>query len=84
MKMFDDLVFHTDHLDITRARMDFGEYTLSVIRESGKKLYEFAVFHGGEFVQLPGITDEDDVTPYQSEDDISTAMKKLYFMTGGE
>ena len=65
----------------------FGEYDLSVIRNEisyGYKqgLYEIGVFKGDDMVELPGITEQGDaVKGWLTEHEVSSVMKKLYFMT---
>ena len=80
--MFDDLVFIEDYSGIKRSRMTIGKYVLSVILEPRKSLYEIAVLDEYDnFVNLPGITN-DDVVPYLTEDDVSIIMKKLMCLVG--
>jgi len=86
MKTFDDLTFENSPEGIKRAKMKFGNYTLSVILEPSKSLYEVAIFNDeGRFIQLPGIhrvpqEEEDwidDVIPYLSPEAVTGIMKKL-------
>ena len=82
---FEDLKFEGSPEGIFRSVMEIGEYTLSVIKEPEKTLYEAAIFKGKDFVQLPGIhktpeNDEDfvdDVIPYLSPENVTGIMKKL-------
>ena len=81
--MFDDLVFIEDYSGIKRSRMTIGKYVLSVILEPHKSLYEIAVLDDYDnFVRLPGISNDDDVVPYLTEDDVSIIMKKLMSLVG--
>ena len=70
--------------------LDFGEHhQLSIISGNGAQgtknaPYEAAIFINGEFAHLPGInqTIEDDVIGYLTEADVSSIIKKMYFLTG--
>lgn len=68
--------------------LDFGEYELSIVSHSGsyggkQGLYEIAPFKHGDFVEMPGITDEDDtVKGYLTESDVNIIIKKMYIVTG--
>jgi len=68
--------------------LSFGEYELSVISGDGAygtqdAPYEIGVFKNGDFVEMPGITDEDDtVKGYLTEADVGSIIKKMYFLTG--
>ena len=74
--------------DGTQVKLNFGEYELSIISHSGsyggkQGLYEIAPFKHGDFVEMPGITDEDDtVKGYLTEAQVSSIIKKMYFLTG--
>jgi len=83
---FEDLKFEGSKEGVLRARHQFGSYTISVIKEPQKSLYEVAIFDQHmAFVQLPGIhrTPEDqddfvdDVIPYVSPEQVSGIMIKL-------
>ena len=75
-------------MDGTQVVLDFGEYELSIVSHSGsyggkQGLYEIAPFKHGDFVEMPGITDDDDsVKGYLTEADVSAIIKKMYFLTG--
>jgi len=68
----------------------FGDtHQLSIISGEGSYSnkvapYEAAIFINGEFAHLPGInqTIEDDVIGYLTEADVSSIIKKMYFLTG--
>jgi hypothetical protein len=73
---------------MSRARLDFGDYELSVITGPGvnsgaPEKYEIAIFEGYEYVRLPGFGFRDsDVIGYLSEDEVNEIIKKLYTITG--
>lgn len=75
-------------MDGTQVVLDFGEYELSIVSHSGsyggkQGLYEIAPFKHGDFVEMPGITNEDDtVKGYLTEKAVDTIIKKMYFLTG--
>lgn len=75
-------------LDGTQIVLDFGEYELSIVSHSGsyggkQGLYEIAVLKYGDFVEMPGITEEHDtVKGYLTEKAVDTIIKKMYFLTG--
>ena len=86
MLRFEDLKFFDSPEGVKRARAEFGKYSLSVILEPGKNLYEAAILDENlDFIQLPGIHrtpehDEDfvdDVLPYKDEQEITGIMLKL-------
>ena len=87
---FEDLIFRGSPEGVFRSSTVIGDYTLSVIKEPGKTLYEAAVFSGTDFVQLPGIhrTPEneddmvDDVIPYLSTQEVTGIMLKLHTLAG--
>lgn len=88
---FEDLEFAGSQEGIARARVPFGTYELSVIREPHKSRYEIAIFDDtGSFVQLPGIhrtpADDrdwvDDVIPCLTPDEVSGIMVKLATISG--
>lgn len=65
------------------------QHQLSIISGDGayggdKGLYEIAIFVNGEFGSLPGINEhvDDDVMGYLTEEQVSTIIKKMYFLTG--
>ena len=68
--------------------LDYGDYELSIVKHSGsygysQDLYEIATLKHGDFVEMPGITDDDDsVKGYLTEADVSAIIKKMYFLTG--
>ena len=76
-KMFDQLTFNEVRKNHFQAREKFGKYNLSVILESGKSLYEIAIFEGENFVQLPGINYGDDVVPGLTKNMVTAIMQKL-------
>jgi hypothetical protein len=75
-------------MDGTQVVLDFGEYELSIVSHSGsyggkQGLYEIAPFKHGDFVEMPGITEEHDtVKGYLTEKAVDTIIKKMYFLTG--
>ena len=79
---FDDLQFSEIRPQHFQAKQSFGNYDLSVILEPGKKLYEIAVFKDNNFIQLPGIHNDDDVIPYLEPADVEGIMLKLHFIAG--
>ena len=87
---FEDLIFRGSPEGVFRSSTVIGDYTLSVIKEPHKALYEAAVFEGNDFVQLPGIHrtpehDEDtvdDVIPYLTTEQVSGIMLKLHTLAG--
>ncbi len=99
MLKFDDLTFMVDQEQaelvnmtgdtvkvMSRARMTFGQYILSVIHFGRTGMYEIAVIDADtdNFVRLPGIMSGDnDVMPYMTEPDVEIIMKKLYFISEG-
>jgi hypothetical protein len=68
--------------------LDFGDYELSIISGDcahGTKTapFEIAVFKNGDFIEMPGITNEDDtVKGYLTESDVGVIIKKMYLITG--
>jgi len=87
---FEDLIFRGSPEGVFRASTVFGDYTLSIIKEPQKTLYEAAIFKGNDFVQLPGIhrtptsPDDvvDDVIPYLSIEEVNGIMVKLHSLSG--
>jgi len=79
---FEDLIFRGSPEGVFRSSTVIGDYTLSVIKEPGKKFYEAAVFKGNDFVQLPGIHKDEDVIPYLSHEEVTGIMLKLHTMAG--
>ena len=87
---FEDLIFRGSPEGVFRSSTVIGDYTLSVIKEPEKTLYEAAIFKGNDFVQLKGIhrtpEDEndfvDDVIPYLTTEQVSGIMLKLHAMAG--
>ena len=84
-----EMIKKADILGNSQCVLAFGdEYELSII--SGHSAYsteaapyEIAVIRQGNFVEMPGITDEDDtVKGYLTEADVSAIIKKMYFLTG--
>lgn len=73
-----------------QARVDFGKYELSVVKNSASYgnqhgLYEIAVFEENKQVELPGITQEGDtVKGFLNEADIDGIMLKMSFATRTE
>ena len=84
---FTDLEFERAH-GCARARMQFGKYQLSVIKEDHRDWYEVAVFEGDSFVQLPGIHPNyfddwsDDVIPGLDQTQVQAIMIKLELIQG--
>lgn len=68
--------------------LNFGDYELSIITGEGAYAtqhapYEIAVIKNGDFINMPGITDDDDtVKGYLTEQNVSAIIKKMYFLTG--
>jgi len=63
----------------------FGlDYSLSIVDEMNhENLFECAVFHKGEMVEMPGITAPNDtVARFKTASDIEMIMKKMYSITG--
>jgi len=79
---FEDLIFRGSPEGVFRSSTVIGDYTLSVIKEPQKTLYEAAVFKGNEFVQLPGVNKGEDVIPYLSHEEVTGIMLKLHTMAG--
>lgn len=79
---FEDLIFRGSPEGVFRSSTVIGDYTLSVIKEPEKRLYEAAVFSGNDFVQLPGIHDDDDVIPRLTTEQVTGIMLKLHSMAG--
>ena len=84
---FTDLEFERAH-GCARARMQFGKYQLSVIKEDLKDWYEVAIFDDDMFVQLPGIHPNyfddwcDDVIPGLDQTQVQAIMIKLELIRG--
>ena len=79
---FEDLIFRGSPEGVFRSSTVIGDYTLSVIKEPQKTLYEAAIFEGNDFVRLPGINSDDDVIPYLSHEEVTGIMLKLHTMAG--
>ena len=79
---FEDLIFRGSPEGVFRSSTVIGDYTLSVIKEPHKALYEAAVFEGNDFVQLPGIHNDNDVIPYLSTEQVTGIMLKLHTLAG--
>jgi hypothetical protein len=68
--------------------LSFGDYELSIISGTGayaskKAPYEIAVVKNGNFINMPGITEEDDtVKGWLTKSDVDAIIKKMYFLTG--
>lgn len=84
-----EMIEKADILGGYQCILAFGdEYELSIISGEGAYSteaapYEIGVIKNGDLVEMPGITDEDDsVKGYLTEDDVSTIIKKMYFLTG--
>lgn len=78
-----------DLLGTHQCVLSFGdEYELSIISGQGaystkSAPYEIGVFKNGDFVEMPGITDEGDtVKGYLTEADVGAIIKKMYLLTG--
>ena len=78
-----------DFLGKHQCVLSFGdEYELSIISGQGaysteSAPYEIGVFKNGDFVEMPGITDEGDtVKGYLTEADVGAIIKKMYLITG--
>ena len=84
---FTDLTFERAH-GLVQAKVQFGKYQLSVIKEDLKDWYEVAIFDDDMFVQLPGIHPSygddwgDDVIPGLMPEDVSGIMNKLETLQG--
>jgi hypothetical protein len=73
-----------------QAVLDFGNYHLSVIDDGMGKdasLYEVAAFNSNngvasDFVELPGITNEQGVRGYLTENEVDAIITKMYSITG--
>lgn len=87
---FSNLTFDEISPGHFQAKKQFGQYQLSVVLLPGAKHYEVAIFDDDMFVQLPGIhpnTDEDDswsddVIAGLEPLDVTSIMRKLYFIEG--
>lgn len=85
---FNDLTFEEVRTGHFQAKMQFGNYQLSVVLLPGKTLYEAAVFDQDMFVQLPGIHPNyyedfsDDVIPGLLPEDVTGIMYKLKTLQG--
>ena len=84
-----EMIEKVDHHGSHQCVLGFGdEYELSIITGKGaygtkNAPFEIAVFKNGDFVEMPGITDEDDsVKGYLTEADVSAIIKKMYLITG--
>lgn len=68
--------------------LSFNDYTqLSIISGNGAqglddRPYEIAVFINGDFANLPGITFNEDVRGYMTEEEVDSVISKLYSITG--
>lgn len=71
-----------------RAKLDYGTYQLSVIRNhmsygGPKGLYEIGVFKNRRMVELPGITNEDDtVKGHLDKNAVEGIMLKMTVISG--
>ena len=78
----------TNKLGSAQCVLEFGEYELSIITGAGSYStknapYEIAVIKHGDFLEMPGITAENDtVKGYLTESDVSVIIKKMYLITG--
>ena len=83
-----EMIKTKDKLGNAQCVLEFGEYELSIITGAGSYStknapYEIAVIRHGNFVEMPGITAENDtVIGYLTESDVSAIIKKMYFITG--
>lgn len=77
---FDDLHFTEGLGGIMRTRVKFGpKYSLSIIKEPNKNLYEIGALINGELTELPGITTEGDtVQQGLSPEDINFLIMKMH------
>ena len=85
---FKDLTFKKLY-DGVQSIVKFGkDYELSIVKHSGsyggtQGLYEIAVFDGGNQIELPGITqDNDTVKGYLTQDDVNCILIKMTSITG--
>ena len=66
--------------------LEFGsDYNLSIIDDGygkDKGLYEIAVFKNGEFANMPGITEHDDINGFLTSDNVDAIIVKMYTITG--
>ena len=68
--------------------LDYGDYELSIVKHSGsygytQGLYEIATLKHGDFIEMPGITEEhDSIKGYLTESDVNIIIKKMYIVTG--
>jgi len=76
--------------DGTQSTIQFGEFTLSVVKHSGSYggkdgLFEVAVFGETGPLEMPGITEDGDtVKGYLTKDDVDCIMLKMFTITGCE
>lgn len=76
--------------DSCQCVLEFNETTqLSIISGSvaygdADAPYEIAVIVNGDLTKMPGITDNDTVRGYLTEDDVDVIITKLYVLTGKE
>ena len=84
-----EMIEKADSAGAYQCVLEFGdEYGLSIISGKGAYStktapYEIAVFKHGDFTHMPGITDKKKkVKGYLTEADVSTIIKKMYFLTG--
>ena len=77
---FDDLHFTEGLGGIMRTRIKFGpKYSLSIIKEPQKSLYEIGALINGELNELPGITDEgNSIRQGLSPEDINFLIMKMH------
>ena len=77
---FDDLHFSEGLGGIMRTRVNFGpKYSLSIIKEPHKSLYEIGALMNGELTELPGITAEGDtVQQGLTPEDINFIFMKMH------
>ena len=84
---FTDLKFERAH-GLAQAKVQFGKYQLSVIKEDLRDWYEVAIFDDDMFVQLPGIHPNyfddwcDDVIPGLDQTQVQAIMIKLELIQG--
>ena len=71
-----------------QAKLPFGEYELSIIKNESsygfnQGLYEIAVFKGNDQCEMPGITEEGDtIKGFLSEEEVMGIIKKMSLISG--
>jgi hypothetical protein len=82
---------NTEMPDGIQAILEFGrDHELSIVKSDfsygGKSgLYEIAVYHQGNQVEMPGITEQGDtVRGFLSEDEVEGIIKKMHLATGAD